>query len=161
MFNKYAWKQPIFKSDLLPVLGNGLLFAIVGGVLAGLLDYLCQLIGLNISFGLIIIAYFIGTKVRKAYYSYHILYPTLTILFMLVGLLFSDLAYLLCLFRSLSNLLNALNPISLFNLIIGPIRAVINALISFNLLNLFLSTFNLVIYIFAFIYAYRLAKGRN
>ena len=38
MFNKYAWKQPIFKSDLMPVITNGLIFGILGGILGGLLD---------------------------------------------------------------------------------------------------------------------------
>jgi hypothetical protein len=161
MFNKFAWKQEIYKDDLLPVIGNGLLFAVIGGILAGLLDFLCNLIGLNISFGLIIISYFVGSRVNKSYYSYHILYPTLTIIFMLIGLLFSDLSYLFCMFRSFDIFLNFIKPMFLLNILISPISNVIRSLISFNILDLFINLFNLVVYIFAFIYAYRLAKGRN
>ena len=74
MFNKYAWKQPIFKSDLMPVITNGLIFGILGGILGGLLDYLFNIMGINISFSLLILSYFIGKKVKESYYSYHILY---------------------------------------------------------------------------------------
>lgn len=161
MFNKFQWKQTIYKDDFLPVIGNGLLFAVIGGILAGLLDYLCQILGISISFGLIIISYFVGSRVNRSYYSYHILYPTLTIVFMLIGLLFSDLAYLLCMFRSLEVFLNIIKPMFLLNIVISPVTNVISSLLSLNILDLAISVFNLIMYAFAFIYAYRVAKGRN
>lgn len=161
MFNKYAWKQPIFKSDLVPVLINGLIAAILGGILGGLVDYLSQLIGLNISFGLLILCYFIGNRVRKSYYSYHILYPTLTILFMILGLLFSTIAVNFIAFRNIQVVLQLFKPMVLLNIIVAPIKIIISSIISFNILVLLMSLFNLAMYVIAFMYAYRLAKGRN
>ena len=161
MFNKYAWKQPIFKSDLFPVLLNGLIFCILGGILGGLIDYLAQLIGLSISFGLIILCYFIGKKVNQGYHSYHILYPTLTILFMIIGIIFSEFTYLLCYIKSFEVFKNFISLKFIINIITSPITSVIKSILVFNLLNTLLYAFNLIMYILAFVYAYRFAKGRN
>lgn len=161
MFNKYQWKQPIYKEDLKPVLLNGIVFSILGGILAGLADYLCSLIGLGISFGLIIISYFVGKKVRESYYSYHILYPTLTIVFMLIGLLFSNIAINFIIFRNAAVIISMLKPMSILNILISPVKLVIYSVLAFDFINLFISLFNLAMYTFAFIYAYRVAKGRN
>lgn len=161
MFNKNAWRQPFEKSDLLAVLLNGLIFGVIGGILAGLLDYLFYMLNVNISFSLLIVAYFVGSRIRKSYYSYHILYPTTTILFLIIGFVFSDITYLLCAYRTLEGLIHIFNPLILFRLIIQPIYSLISNLINFDMLGFLISGFNFVMYIFAYIYAYRLAKGRN
>ncbi len=91
MFNKNNWKEPLYKNDVINVVIDGLVAGILGGVLAGALDYLFGLLNIIISFGLIILAYLVGYRVRKGYYSFHILYPVLAVLFMTLGLFFASL----------------------------------------------------------------------
>ena len=40
MFNKDNWQMPYLKNDLKNVIINGLSFALLGGILAGSLDFL-------------------------------------------------------------------------------------------------------------------------
>ena len=40
MFNKNNWHEPIYKEDVKQVITNGLIAAILGGILGGALDYL-------------------------------------------------------------------------------------------------------------------------
>ena len=44
MFNKNKWKEPIYKQDVIGVIVNGLLAAVLGGILGGSLDYLLGIV---------------------------------------------------------------------------------------------------------------------
>lgn len=161
MFKKYNWQQPIFKDDLISVLVNGILSAILGGLLAGCIDYLFGLISFPISFGLVIICYMIGSRMRKAYMSYHILYPTLSILFMLIALIFSRFAQYLCIYQSFSVFKMLISYQFYLSILRAPIYYIILCIKSFNILNLFIGIIDVIIYIYAFVFCYRMVKGRN
>lgn len=162
MFKINNWKEPIYKNDLINVIVNGLIAAILGGILAGLLDYLFDMINLRISFGLIIITYVIGSRMRKGYYSYHILYPLLSILFMILSLFVCDVTYMCMIYSSVSIIPIILTDVDYYiNFLLSPIYYLYVCFNSFDILYLILGLLNIVIYIWAFRYCYKLVKGRN
>lgn len=162
MFKINNWKEPIYKNDLINVIVNGLIAAILGGILAGLLDYLFDMINLRISFGLIIITYVIGSRMRKGYYSYHILYPVLSILFMILSLFVCDVTYMCMIYSSVSIIPIILTDVDFYiNFLLSPIYYLYVCFNSFDILYLILGLLNIVIYIWAFRYCYKLVKGRN
>lgn len=162
MFKRFYWAQPLYKNDVINVCLNGILSAIIGGVLAGVLDYLfMDVISLPLSFGLIIICYMIGNRMNKGYYSYHILYPTLSILFMVIALIFKEFSYLFMIIKDFSVFKYLISPKFYLNVITGPIYYIIQCFKSFNLLYLLLGIINLFIYVLAFRFCYKLVKGRN
>lgn len=162
MFKLYNWKQPIYKNDLINVIINGLLSAILGGILAGVLDFLFgEILHFPISFGLIIICYMIGARMSKGYYSYHILYPVLSILFMIIALVFSEFAYIYCLLPHISTFRYLISISFYWNVLISPINYIIQCIKSFNVMYLFVGILNLAIYIFAFRICYKLVQRRN
>ena len=115
MFKGNNWKEPIYKDDLKNVILNGIVFSILGGVLAGTLDFLMVLLNLSISFGLIILTYMVGVRIRKSYYTYHILYPVLGILFLTLGLFCSYFTNYFLLLKSVDTFKLLLNPIFYLN----------------------------------------------
>ena len=162
MFKLYNWKQPIYRNDLISVLLNGILTAILSGILAGALDYLLSILNFPLSFGLFIICYLIGYRLRKSFYSYHILYPVLSILFMLIALFVSDVTKLCMIYNSLSALPQILtNPNLYISFILGPFYYFYLCIKSFDVVNLLLGALDVVIYIWAFMICYKTVKGRN
>ncbi len=162
MFKRYNWKQPIYKNDLINVLINGLVAAILGGILAGLFDFLFnEILNFPLSFGLILICYMIGLRMKKGYYSFHILYPVLSILFMILALVISEVAFLFCIYPTVSTLKFLIFGGFYLNVILGPVYYLIECIKSFNMFYLILGVINLTIYIFAFHICYKIVKGRN
>ena len=163
MFKLNNWKAKIYWDDLKSVLINGILFALVGGALAGLLDYLlAEVLGSWLVFGIFIISALVGRQVSKTYYNYHILYPVLSIVFMFIGLFSSMFMYLGMLTRSLDFVIYLLGmPETYLSFIIGPFYNLILTIKSFDLFELFMSIFNSIMYISAFITCYKMIKGRN
>ncbi len=162
MFKGNNWKEPIYKDDLKNVILNGIVFSILGGVLAGTLDFLMVLLNLSISFGLIILTYMVGVRIRKSYYTYHILYPVLGILFLTLGLFCSYFTNYFLLLKSVDTFKLLLNPIFYLNFILGPIREIIASFNNgFNVLYFLIGILNLAITIWAYVFCYKLIKGRN
>ncbi len=162
MFKLYNWKEPLFKKDLIAVIINGLIFGILGGILSGVLDYLMLMINFSISFGLIILTYMIGIKVRKSFYSYHILYPVLGLAFLVLGLFISYATFYFVALRSLDAFLVFIDPFFYLNFLLEPVSGIINFFTNgYNPLSLILGVLNVIIYIWAFIFCYRMIKGRN
>lgn len=162
MFKKYNWQQPIFKDDVISVVINGILSALLGGILAGLLDYLLgAVIGLPIVIGLFLFCYMIGTRMKKAYSSYHILYPTLSILFMIIGILVSDIAYVVCATRG-RGVWTILGSFDFyFNSLFGYIRNIFMYIMSLSILPALIQFLNLGIMIYAFVLCFKIVKGKN
>lgn len=162
MFKMYNWKQPIYKDDLKAVILNGLLFSILGGVLAGTLDYLMDLLNLAISFGLVILTYMVGMKVKKSFYTYHILYPVLGIVFLTLGLFISYFTSFLMIYRSLDAFKLFLSPYFYLNFILQPVTQIITFFRNgYNPLYLIIGLLNLFIIVWAYVYCYKLIKGRD
>jgi len=162
MFKKYNWQQPIFKDDVISVILNGILSALLGGILAGLLDYLLgAVLGLPIVIGLFLFCYMIGSRMRKAYSSYHILYPTLSILFMIIGIIISDIAYIICATKGVGiwSILGSFN--FYFNSLFGYVRNIIMYIKSLNIFPALIQFLNLGIMLYAFVLCFKLVKGKN
>lgn len=162
MFKKYNWKQPIYKNDLLNVLLNGFLSAVLGGILAGILDYLFgNILNFPISIGLMIICYMVGLRMKRGYFSFHILYPVLSILFMILGLIFSEFAYMFCIFPQASTFRLLISGSFYLNVILAPVHYIIECFKSFQIVYLIVGILNFIIYIFAFRICYKIVQGRN
>lgn len=158
MFQKSNWKEPIYKSDLRKVLLYGLLTAILVGILGGALDYSLSLVSFNLSIGLLLLSISIGIMIRRAYFNYHILYPVLSIPFLLVGLLFLH-------FTFYSFRLGFLGAISQPNVYLWyvemPVINLINGILGHDTLLLIYGVLDIIIFAFSFWYCYRLSKGRS
>ncbi|MFI3252448.1 MAG: hypothetical protein R3Y60_04835 [bacterium] len=84
---KNEFKNEIYKEDVLKVLKNGIITMLLYSVLMGLVNVVLILI-FNIQTSLLIyfIGLFIARSVKESYYNRHILYPLLSVVFLLVGL---------------------------------------------------------------------------
>lgn len=161
MFKKNNWLEPIYKNDVISVILNGLFSAILGGILAGVVDFLFNMINISISIGLIIICYMIGNRMKKGYDNYHILYPTLSIIFMIIALIFTDFAFYFCLIPELETFKLLISWDFYLNVIISPVYYLILMFSQFDISFLIFGILNLAIYIYSFIICYRIVKGRN
>lgn len=159
MFNKNNWKEPLYTNDVIGVTIKGLAACILGGVLAGALDYLFSILNIMISFGLIILAYLVGYRVRKGYYSFHILYPVLAVLFMTLGLFFSMLMRELLVFNFDFSKMGYYFGLVSYNVLIQPFIAPILAIRSGDVLNFIIYMINIACYVLAYILCYRLASS--
>lgn len=159
MFSKYNWKQPIYKNDCVNVIINGLIAAILGGILGGLLDYLLSMINFPLSFSLILISYFVGSRVRKGYFTFHILYPTLAVVFLFVGLLFQSLTEYMLIFGG--NIIMILSSISFYLSVLEPILHFVRFFNSFSFIYLVYALLELIIYYLCIKYTFRLASGNR
>ena len=151
--NKF--KQPLYKDDLLNVLKNGLLTAVLYGILMGALQYLFGVLsGFYFSIFIYGIAFFIVKKVKNSYYNYHILYPLLGVIFFLIGYIFYGATQYIFVIRELGFSFQALimqvfQIIRLFDLTIY---------ISFDM-DAFNYLLDLLIFIFCVVYTYRNSKN--
>lgn len=161
MFKKNNWLEPIYKNDVISVILNGLFSAILGGILAGVVDFLFNMINISISIGLIIICYMIGSRMKKGYDNYHILYPVLSIIFMIIALIFADFAFYFCLIPELETFKLLMSWNFYLNVIISPVYYLILMFSQFDISFLIFGILNLAIYIYSFIICYRIVKGRN
>lgn len=81
------FKQEIYKEDLKKVLSSGIVAMLLYSVLAALVNVvLIFVFKIQTSMFIYLIGYFISNAVRNSYYKGHILYPTLSVLFLIVGL---------------------------------------------------------------------------
>ncbi len=161
MFNIDNWHKRIYKDDLSYVLINAIAVVLLGGIIAGSIDYLFSLINVNISFGLIIITLLLGLRMRKSYYNFHILYPVLSILFMILAIFIQTLTewvYILGI-QNFNKIL--LDSQFYLNFIQKPVYYLIKSFEPFDGLKLFVGILDLAIYIWSFIFCYRLVKGNN
>lgn len=159
--NSYYWKEHIYKDDLKSVLINGFLIAIFVGILGGVCDYAMGLINFSISISFILLYYFMSTRLKKAYFTYHILYPVLSLVFLTLGFMIADFTYLFIGIRDLSAFYLFTSPYYYFYFITKPISNIILFFNSGNSLDLILGIINLVIVIWAYVYVYKTVKGNN
>lgn len=163
MFNKNNWRQPIYKNDVKTVIIFGLTAAILGGILTGLIDAtLANLLGLGISFSLLLNSLIIGFSIKKGYEEYHILYPVLALGFFVLALIISQLSFYVGIY-GIENIGSVLsNPNTYLNILLLPIKylfVMINQ--GFNVGYLLYLILNILFYILAFIAVYRIAKGNR
>lgn len=159
MFKKYNWQQPIYKNDLLMVLLNGFLACLLGGILGGLLDYLFGIIlNLPLSFSLILFSFMIGTRMNKGYYTYHILYSVLSIVFMLLAILFSNMTYVLCLLGGNAFWSYLGTGTFYLNSFFGFIIDLVNSIRIFSFIGTLIAFINVAVVVYSFYFCYKLVK---
>lgn len=161
MFKLNNWKEHIYKDDLIAVLMNGFIVALLAGIIAGGLDYLFERFNIRISFGLLIIAFCVGYRIRKSYYTFHILYPVLALLFMIFGLFVSVLTFYISLLGFQYGFQMLTVPGFYIYFIETPIANLLALRAGFDIKYLLLGILDVLITIWSFWYCYRLAKGNN
>ena len=161
MFKLNNWKEHIFKDDLIAVLINGLVVSILAGIIAGGIDYLFNKFNIRLSFGLLIIAFCVGYRINKAYFTFHILYPVLALVFMVFGLFVSTLTFHVSIFGFKYAFYMLTEPTFYLYFITTPISNLLVLRAGFDIKYLLLGILDIIITIWSFWYCYRLAKGRN
>ena len=162
MFNINNWKEPILKKDLRRVILYGLLFALLGGILGGALDFLFDYISVRISLSLVVLAILIGYRVSRSYNYYHILYPTLIIPFMIIGIFISYFTYFIFLV-GFQNIFQTLGSGSFwYGFLILPASELVYGIQIASSKDIVLGVVNILIYILAFVSCFILAnRNRN
>ena len=165
MFNKNNWHEPIYKEDVKHVILNGLIAAILGGILGGALDYLFNVvIKFPISFSLVIMVLFIGYRCKKGYYSYHILYPVLAILFLIISIFFCLYSFYAISYMVIGEYriyLIFAYPSFWLSFITAPISALLFGINNSDIGYIIYGVIDLIFYICAFWFLYRMVKGKN
>ena len=165
MFNKNNWHEPIYKEDVKHVILNGLIAAILGGILGGALDYLFNVvIKFPISFSLVIMVLFIGYRCKKGYYSYHILYPVLAILFLIISIFFCIYSFYAISYMVIGEYriyLIFAYPSFWLSFITAPISALLFGINNSDVGYIIYGVIDLIFYICAFWFLYRMVKGKN
>ena len=149
------------KSDLKNVILNGVIVSILAGILAGAFDFLFDYINVKLSIGLVILSIMIGYRVNKAYFNFHILYPVLTIPFMIFGLFISHFTF--SLFASgIGNFFYLLgNGYFYLSFLMSPVSELIYGIQQGIAQDIIFGVVNILIYILAFVSCYLLAKGKR
>lgn len=165
MFNKNKWKEPIYKQDVIGVIVNGLLAAILGGILGGSLDYLLGIVwNFPISFSVLILVFFIIWRVRKGFYSFHILYPVLALVFLVIGIFVVEytvvaIGYIQMGYYQIH--LIVITPLFWEQFLMTPIYELRLGIMYGSAKDIILGILDVIFYIWAFWYTYRMVKGRN
>ena len=165
MFNKNNWREPIYKQDLLAVLLNGFFIAILGGILGAGIDYVLQVMfHIPLSISELIIMYLVAWRVKKGFYSYHILYPILAVVFLLFAFWVNLYA-----FQSIVAIQSGFYRIYLFigwpsfwmSYLLLPVNTLLLGISGGDALGIVMGILNLIFYIFAVWYVYHTVKGKN
>ncbi len=161
MFKKEEWQKPVNKKDLRNVIIFGIIFAILGGILGGALDYLFYYIDFSIKIGLVIISLMVGYMVYRAYNSYHILFPVLTIPFMILGLFVSHFTSSL-INSGFNQFFNILGVGDFYlNFLVSPFSLLILGFKTGSAGNIIFGIINIIIYVLAFYSCYMIASSKK
>jgi hypothetical protein len=155
MQSNHGFKNFIHRSDLMPVIEQGIIISFFGGLLMGAIELLLSYV-LNMSFQwllLFLIAYALQHRFKKTMYSGHIGFQILVVLFLWVSFYIMNVTSLFGLFfvngvSDFTIFLRFLNPILYFSFL-NPLRSSF-----FNLMN----AIEVIFFIAATFYAYRSVK---
>ncbi len=85
---KNNFKEEIHKEDIKSVLTNGLITMLLYSTLLGLINIALILIfEFQLTFLIFILGIFLAKRIKESYINYHILYPIISVIFLLIGLL--------------------------------------------------------------------------
>lgn len=85
---KNDFKKEIYKEDITKVIKQGLITTILFSILSGGISFIVStLFGLDSFIFIFILGLVIAKNVRESYYSGHILYPVLSIVFLIFGII--------------------------------------------------------------------------
>lgn len=91
IINKF--KQPIYKDDATKVIINAIISSLLIGILSGAINLIfSDWIGYTFMIFYLMVGYFIGIRIRRSYFTYHIVYSILAVIFTFLGLLIGNVA---------------------------------------------------------------------
>ena len=92
-----AFKKPIHRDDLMPVIQSGIFIAIISGLLTGAIKLMVEeAFGISLQlFFLVILAFYIARRIKSSYSEYHILYSMLTVVSFIVAFYIMNSTYLI------------------------------------------------------------------
>ena len=165
MFKINNWKEPIDKDDLLYVIINGLISAVLCGILAGALNYLLGMVNINLDLGFIVLLMIIHWRIKNSFETNHILYAVIGLIALFIAFFISEyttiaIGYVILLGGNPLVLLG--NGSTYYHIIFGPILNIISSCkalayasnIGFAILKIILSFLSLFLLIYAFYYTY-------
>ncbi len=148
---KNKFKVKIYKDDLKYVFINGLLAGIFLGLACGAGDILLALLNIPVSIFIYLLGMQVGKKVAKSYYSYHILYPILAVVFSILGLFFYNTIKIIYIIGDIKLVFEVFSFSTLFKMFLSyfnPIGDIYNLL-------------NFIVVILMLVSAFRIAKSNN
>ncbi len=151
---KNEFKQPIYKEDMIPVLKRGILYTLIYACLLGVVDALLyKFFNMSLSLLIFVLGYIISSEVSKNYYSKHILYPIISVLFLFVGMIILYSVSYFMMLPSISFILPALK--------LGLIQTFypFNIFIYFNSNNIFNNILYLLILLYTIYTTFRNTKN--
>ncbi len=91
---KNKFRQPLYKDDLKYVLLNGIVAMIFVSIAMGIVEAFLAKINFPFSICVYLIGFLIGRQISKHYYTYHIWYPTLAVIFTIIGYIIFNAAFI-------------------------------------------------------------------
>jgi hypothetical protein len=107
---------------------------------------------------------FIGYRCKKGYYSYHILYPVLAILFLILSIFFCIYSFYAISYMVIGEYriyLIFAYPSFWLSFITAPISALLFGINNSDVGYIIYGVIDLIFYICAFWFVYRMVKGKN
>jgi hypothetical protein len=129
------------------------------------LDYLLGIVwNFPISFSDLILVFFIIWRVRKGFYSFHILYPVLAFVFLVIGIFVVEytvvaIGYIQMGYYQIHLIL--ITPLFWEQFIMTPIYKLRLGIMYGSAKDINLGILDVIFYIWACWYTYRMEKGRN
>ena len=90
-----AFKKPIHREDLMPVLLSGIFIAIVSGLLTGAIKLMIEetfSLYLQLIFS-VVLAHYISRRIKNTYQTYHILYSIITVISFIFAFYMMNVTY--------------------------------------------------------------------
>lgn len=151
---KNEFKNPIYKEDMIPVLTRGLITTLLYSILLAIINMLIvKFLGMSFTIIIYFLGYFISREVSSNYYSRHIIYPIISIIYLFLGMIIYHSVTILLLSPSLELILPALK--------IGFLQTVMpfNIMTYINTNNILSELLYLIIIVWTIITTYRNTKN--
>lgn len=151
---KNEFKVQIYKEDLKPVLIRGFLTTLMYACLLSVVNILLiEMFNLSTSLLIVLLGFFISKEVASNYYSRHIIYPYISVIFLFIGMILYHSMTVILAYKSISVIfvafkLGFLQTISPFNIFLY-----------FETSNLFNALLYLFIILYAIYFTYRNSKN--
>lgn len=91
-----AFKKPIHRDDLLPVIQSGIFIALISGLLTGAIKLMVEeAFGISLQlFFLVILAFYTARRIKNNYNTYHIIYSIITVVSFVLAFYLMNSTYL-------------------------------------------------------------------
>ena len=152
-----AFKKPIHREDLIPVILSGIFIAIVSGLLVGAIKLMIEetfALYLQLIFS-VVLAYYTARRIKNSYQTYHILYSIITVITFVLAFYMMNVTYLVGFFF--------IRDVNVFTF--EAFKVLFNPIYSFQFLDITASSFltldnllELIFFLVGAIYAFMKSK---